>query len=284
MRILYSMKKDCLIVINKLSGNAEALDIDSVKAKLSSAYSKFEVKYIPEDLESLSMADYGGVAVCGGDGTLNHIINTRLPEKTSLYYVPCGTLNEVYNAQKESTLNLVGHAGDILFSYVCATGTFTPLGYAVGTKTKKKFKALAYVSKVIREYRVHDIWARMMVDGKTFDGEYTLIMLINSPRCFGFNFNKLYHKGEMCLLTIKSPGKDNLLNRARIFFPFFRAFFIGFRKPYESKNLLFTPFKHVDLELLSPTPFCVDGEKYEIEKTIGINITKLRNPINILSN
>lgn len=278
------MEKDCLIVINKLSGNAETLDIDSLKSRLSPSYNAFEVKYIPEDWENIKMGNYGGVAVCGGDGTLNHVINTTLPEKTALYYVPCGTLNEVYNSQKESTLNLVGHAGDVLFSYVCATGTFTPLGYAVNTKSKKKFKALAYVSKVVREYKVNDIWARLNVDGKIVDGEYTLIMLINSPRCFGFNFNKLYHKGEMCLLAIKSPGKNNLFNKIRIFFPFFRAFFIGFRRPYESKNLLFTPFKHVDLELLSPTPFCVDGEKYEIEKTIGINITKLKNPINIISN
>lgn len=278
------MKKDCLIVVNKLSGNAETLNLESLKERLSSRYQKFEVKYIPEDLENIRMAEYEGVAVCGGDGTLNHILNTPLPSYTSLYYVPCGTLNEVYHSQKESVLRVVGHAGDILFSYVCATGTFTPLGYAVETKSKKRFKALAYVSKVVREYKVNDVWARLKVDGKVYDGEYTLIMLINSPRCFGFNFNKMYNKGEMCLLTIKSPGKDNLLNRARIFFPFFRAFFMGFKKPYESKNLLFTPFKKVDLELLSPTPFCVDGERYEINKRVDVNITRLKNPINILNN
>lgn len=278
------MKKDCLILINKLSGNSESINVESLKEKLSNLYQKFEVKYIPEDLETLKMAEYGGVAVCGGDGTLNHIINTSLPDFTSLYYIPCGTLNEVYNSQKESVLNLVGHAGDVLFSYVCATGTFTPLGYAVNIKSKKRFKALAYIASVIKEYKVNDIWARLKVDGDVYDGEYTLIMLLNSPRCFGFRFNRLYHKGEMCLLTIKSPGKNNLLNKIRIFFPFFRAFFIGFNKPYKSKNMLFTPFKEVDLELLSPTTFCVDGEKYEIGKTIGINITKLKNPINIISN
>ena len=278
------MKKDCLIVVNKLSGNAETLNLESLKERLSARHQKFEVKYIPEDLEGFEIGDYSAVAVCGGDGTLNHFINAPIPSFTSLYYVPCGTLNEVYNAQKESVINLVGHAGDVLFSYVFATGTFTPLGYSVNNKSKKKFKALAYVSKVIREYKVNNIWARLNVDGKIIDGEFTLIMLINSPRCFGFNFNKKYKKGEMCLLTIKSPGKDNLLNRIRIFFPFFRAFFMGFKKAYESKNMLFTPIKRVDLELLSPTPFCVDGEKYEIEKTIEINLTQLKNPIRILAN
>ena len=278
------MKKDCLIVVNKLSGNAETLNLENLKERLSARHQKFEVKYIPEDLEHFELADYNAVAVCGGDGTLNHFINTPVPSFTSLYYVPCGTLNEVYNAQKESVLNLVGHAGDVLFSYVFATGTFTPLGYAVNNKSKKRFKALAYVSKVLKEYKVNNVWAKINADGKIIDGEFTLIMLINSPRCFGFNFNKTYKKGEMCLLTIKSPGKDNLLNRIRIFFPFFRAFFIGFKKPYESKNVLFTPIKRADLELLSPTLFCVDGEKYEIDKTIEINLTQLKNPIRILAN
>ncbi len=277
------MKKECLILINNLSGNATKVNVDSIKDKLSQSYSNFEVKHIPEDLSQMGNGYYDGVAVCGGDGTLNHIINTSVPIGTSLYYVPCGTLNEVYHAQKESTLTLVGHAGNILFSYVCATGTFTPLGYAVNASSKKKFKALAYISKVLREYEVCDVSARLNLDGKKIEGRYTLLMLLNSPRCFGFNFNKLYHKGEMCLLTIKSPGKNSLLNKIKIFFPFFRTFFIGFKKPYESKNVLFTPFKHIDLELDTPTPFCVDGEKYEIDKTIDINITKLKNPIRIIN-
>ncbi len=277
------MNKQCLIVINKLSGNADQVNIVGLKEKLSSTYSEFEVKYIPEDVEKLDVTTFQGVAVCGGDGTLNHIINKDVPTSTSLYYVPCGTLNEVYNAQKESTLTLVGHAGDMLFSYVCASGSFTPLGYSTSISAKKRFKALAYLSKVLKEYKVENIEARFNVDGKSFEGNYTLIMLINSPRCFGFNFNKAYSKGEMCLLTIKSPGKNTLLNKIKIFFPFFRAFFIGFKKPYESKVILFTPVKHVDLELISPTTFCLDGEKYEISKSVGISITKLKNPITIIS-
>ena len=277
------MKKDCLIVINNLSGNSSKIDIDALKNKLAVSYNSFDVKYIPEDLGVMGGSEYAGVAVCGGDGTLNHIINTTLPLNTALYYIPCGTLNEVYGAQKESTLTLVGHAGEILFSYVCATGTFTPLGYAVDTKSKKKFKALAYISKVLREYKVYNINAKLNLDGKKIEGNYTLLMLLNSPRCFGFKFNRLYHKGEMCLLAIKSPGKNNFINKVKIFFPFFRSFFVGFSKPYESKNILFTPFNHLDLELQSPTPFCVDGEKYDIDKTIDINITKLKNPIKIIN-
>ncbi len=277
------MSKHCLIVINKLSGNADQVNIGELKEKLSHTYSNFEVKYIPEDVEQLDVTTFHGVAVCGGDGTLNHIINENVPLSTSLYYVPCGTLNEVYSAQKESTLTLVGHAGDLLFSYVCASGTFTPLGYSTSISAKKRFKALAYVSKVLKEYKVENIKARFNVDGKAFEGQYTLIMLINSPRCFGFNFNKAYSKGEMCLLTIKSPGRNTLVNKIKIFFPFFRTFFIGFKKRYESKSVLFTPLKHVDLELTSPTVFCLDGEKYEISKSVGISITKLKNPIKIIT-
>ncbi len=276
------MKKECLIIINTLSGNSKNVDVERIKEKLSKEYLNFKVASIPED-KNIAYSDYVAVAVCGGDGTLNRIINTNVSPFTSLYYVPCGTLNEVYGAQKESTLSLVGSAGNLLFSYVCATGTFTPLGYAVDVNAKKKIKALAYVLKIIREYKVWNVKAKINLDGKKMDGNYTLLMLLHSPRCFGFHFNKYYKKGEMCLLTIKSPGKDNLINRARIFFPFFRAFFIGFRKPYKSKNMLFTPFKHIDLTLSYPTPFCVDGEEYKIKDTVDVSVTKLKNPIKILN-
>ncbi len=276
------MKKECLIVVNTLSGNSGSLDVEKIKEKLSREYLSFKVARVPEE-NIVSYEDYSGVAVCGGDGTLNRMINTTLSPYTSLYYVPCGTLNEVYGAQKESTLSFVGSAGDLLFSYVCATGTFTPLGYAVDVNTKKKLKAFAYILKVIREYKVWDVKAKINLDGKKLEGSYTLLMLLHSPRCFGFNFNRSYKKGEMCLLTIKSPGKDNLINRIKIFFPFFRAFFMGFKRPYESKNMLFTPFKRISLTLFSPTPFCVDGEEYKINNTVEVNITKLKNPIKIIN-
>lgn len=276
------MKKECLIVVNTLSGNSGSLDVEKIKEKLSREYLSFKVARVPEE-SIASYEEYSGIAVCGGDGTLNRMINTSLSPCASLYYVPCGTLNEVYGAQKECTLSLVGSAGDLLFSYVCATGTFTPLGYAVDVSSKKKIKALAYILKVIREYKVWDVKAKINLDGKKLEGDYTLLMLLHSPRCFGFNFNKGYKKGEMCLLTIKSPGKDNLINRIKIFFPFFRAFFMGFNKPYESKNMLFTPFKRISLTLSSPTPFCVDGEEYKINNTVEVNITKLKNPIKILN-
>ena len=280
------MENKCLIVVNKLSGGFKGLDVQALKARLDSSYKETVIKYIPDDLEALNASGFDGVAVCGGDGTLHHVINANIPSPTTLYYVPCGTLNEVYHFNKkgDGTLKKVGSVGDNLFSYVLATGTFTPLGYSVEVSKKQKLKALAYVINVIKEYKVNNVKALLNVDGKIKSGNYTLIMLINSPRCFGFKFNKMYGDGKMHLLLINSPGKDTLWNRVKIFFPFFRAFFIGFKKPCENKHLTFIPFDKVDIDLDERVVFCADGEELELKNNqISILVKNLNNPIKILN-
>ena len=280
------MNNKCLIVVNKLSGGFKGLDVQALKDKFGASYKETVVRYIPDDLEAMNVMGFDGVAVCGGDGTLHHVINANIPSPTTLYYVPCGTLNEVYHFNKkgESTLKKVGSVGDALFSYVLATGTFTPLGYSVDVSKKQKFKAFAYLFNVLKEYKVKDVKAVISVDGKIKSGSFTLIMLINSPRCFGFNFNKIYGDGKMHLLLIKSPGADSLLNRIKIFFPFFRAFFVGFKKPCESKNITFTPFDKVEVDLDESVKFCADGESYTPNKRFTVSVKSLNNPILILNN
>lgn len=278
------MSDNCLIVINTLAGNYKSLDIEKLKRKLLLSYSDITVKYIPRDGVLANAVGYSAVAVCGGDGTLNSLINWDTSTLNKLYYVPCGTLNEVYDGGKRDTrISSVGSANEKLFSYVLATGTFTPLGYVVDNASKQRFKVLAYLSRVLKEYKVCSIKAKITADGKTRDGDYTLIMAINSTRCFGFRFNKMHEDGKLCLLTIRSPGKDNLINRIKIFFPFFRAFFIGFKKPYSSENMCFMPFDELHIETESPTVFCADGEKAIQPASFDVKIKKLKNPITIVT-
>lgn len=104
---------------------------------------------------------------------------------------------------------------------------------------------LAYLLRVVREYKVWNIGARVTADGDVYTGNYTLIMAIDSMRCFGFRFNRLYEPddGKVHLLLVRSPGKDNFVNRVRIFFPLFRAFFIGFGKEKHGKDITFRAVK-----------------------------------------
>ncbi len=225
------------------------------------------------------------VVVCGGDGTLNSILNTPTSHETEIFYIPYGTLNELSSGDKEDEFDVyeIGEVNGKRFSYVMACGIFTPLGYVVDEKKKKRFKKLAYISEVINEYKVHRVKAVMSIDNKEYRGEYSLIMAIDSPCCFGFKFNKAYKfdDGLMHLLTIKAPKNNGFWGKVKLFFPLFRAFFIGFKKEYSSKNMLFTPFKHLEMDI-DKTTFDLDGERVVLDGKLEISVHKLSSPIKVI--
>ena len=256
-----SMKNACLVLVNKIAGGFNGLNVEELKNELERDFDSVDIEYLPSETEP-EYSRYSAVVVCGGDGTLNHLINSRVPVDLRVYYLPSGTLNEAAHIKREEPISVVGEADGKLFSYVLAAGTFTPLGYSVGHRSKQRFRALAYIARVIAEYKVSRIGAVINADGAVSEGEYTLIMAINSPRCFGFKFNRMYREGgDMCLLTIKAPRAKGIFGKIAIFFPFFRSFFIGFSKPYKSKNIGFGPFKELKLDFDSPPVFCADGER-----------------------
>jgi Sphingosine kinase and enzymes related to eukaryotic diacylglycerol kinase len=277
--------KKCLVVLNRTSGGFNKKIEDKVRQELSS----FSVEFADIDsdyLGGVQSGRYAALCVCGGDGTLNSVVNKIRNESVELYYYPCGTLNERAKSRfQQNGRLLVGNVGNEIFTYVYACGSFTPIGYTAEIKAKRKYKTLAYISRAVSEYRVHDIPARLVVDGRTFDGRYTLIMVIKSKRCFGFPFNRLYSPDEKTahLLLIKSAGRDGLINRIKMFFPFFRAFFIGFNKEKEGKNVTFLRFSELNLELNGDVDFCVDGEKRTAGGRLSFSIDEISPKFTVLN-
>lgn len=145
--------------------------------------------------EGFSYVPCDVIAVFGGDGTLNSVVNMYADKETKIIYVPSGTLNECSkNADGHFEIRSLGHADEKYFTYVLATGTFTPLGYNVDNKLKRKIKALAYILGVFKELKVYRIPAKICADGKTQKDEYSLIMAIKSKQCFNLKFNRAYKK------------------------------------------------------------------------------------------
>lgn len=280
--------KRCLLLINKTSGNvSRALNNPDIYNSLRNDYDIIDTLYIEEnnpiDIKKTSEG-YDGLAVCGGDGTFNNAINATRELKLELTYIPCGTLNDT-----AKTLHLtsklkadarrvrrvdIGEINNTLFSYVAAAGTFTAIGYRTKNKLKRKIKFLAYLWQVLKEYRVHHIKAKIELADKVLEDTFTLIMAVNSQRCFGFNFNRLYshNSGKAHLLLIKAPKSKGLFSLIRIFFPFFRAFFMGFDKLHKSKYLTFEEFDKAKLELDSPQEFTIDGERIVVEGKFNLSI------------
>lgn len=282
--------KKALIVINQISGNSASIDEKKIFEIYEKEYEIHVAKIVDEHSE-WSGEGYDLVVVCGGDGTFNRAINNNLDSNAEMVYYSFGTFNECAKAKgisKHDKLDKIkleeyATANDDFFSYVLAAGTFTPLGYVVDTKKKKKFGILAYLSKVIAEYKVNSIKAKIVADGIAYEDNYTIIMVIDSMRCFGFKFNKLYEPNnrKVQILLLKSPGKNTFINKIKIFFPMFRAFFIGFKKEYQSKKMLFKTVENVSIFLDNPEIFNIDGESMRFDDRIDIQVKIPKNNIYI---
>lgn len=266
---------NCLVVINQMSGNAAKIDEKRILSKYA-AEDDVSVKYLraPEDAYSL-----GGVEkliVCGGDGTLHNALTLCRDRAIDLYYLPCGTFNETAKATAGKGIRPMedaGRIGDMSFAYVAAAGSFTDLGQAAASGAKKRFKLFAYFAKVLSAYRVHRIRARIQTEKVKAEGVYTLLMISNAKRCFGFRFNRLHKKDKdaLQLIAVKAPRRDDLWGRIKMFFPFFRVFFLGFSKEHLGKTVLVTSFYEAKITLFDKTPFCLDGESALL---FGENVAK----------
>lgn len=257
----------CLLVINGLSGNSKKLIQKSVLLDaLKERYSIIDTHIINQndgfyDVRR-AVVGYDALAVCGGDGTLNRTLNALRDTEIEFIYFPCGTLNDTARSLKsyEGRKIDVGEFNGRLFSYVSAVGSFTPIGYNSKPEDKRVFKRLCYYVDAFREYKLWHVDAEISTDSFVTSGDFTLIMLINSKSCFGFNFNKLYTptNGKAHLLLIRAPKAPFAL--VKMFFLFFRAFFIGFKKEVHGKNIIFREVQHANIKLKKPLPFCLDGE------------------------
>lgn len=295
--------ENCLIIINKSAGSGDKISFDSVKKTLGNGY-KYAYHTIPTDGEP-TLENYDALAVCGGDGTLSNVLNKVYDKQKDVFYFPYGTLNDKAKASHHPNHNhttdletnsktnsvedraVVGlvktQSKQTVFSYVFAAGAFTPIGYTASVKMKKRFGVLAYLVEVVKEYKVHRIRAEITADGKTFDGEFALVMFIKSPRCFGFRFNKAYDEQAKSghLVLIRSPKHDGLVGKIEMFFPFFRTFFIGLKKERNDK-IVFQKFSNMTASFDLPTDFCKDGEKATIESGVTVEFVKTECHLNLM--
>lgn len=253
-----------LVVFNRQSGRANRVNLPRVLAKV--AFASHTPVVTLDELASLCPSDYTNVLVLGGDGTLRAVLQWAKNAALHIYYYACGTFNERKRALSNNGEHLVvGEVNDNLFTYVLATGIFTPIGYAVRAGTKQRIGGLAYLLQVLKEYRAYQIRAQITADDVSFSGEYALVMIIHSDTCFKLRFNRLYDpkKEGAHLLLLRSAGKDSLCARARLFFPLFRVFFLGLRHQHEGKSFSFREVHNVEISLDDTQPWAMDGEKFD---------------------
>ncbi len=287
--------KKCLLIINAMSGNSQnVIANDEIKLALKKLYNDITCVVLDADNDvdiATAIVGYDALAICGGDGTFNSALNAIRNVDIDLIYIPCGTLNDTAHTMKKLNQNSsnkvqsmdIGSFNNRLFSYVAATGSFTPIGYIGKTHTKQLLKRVAYYLYAIKEYKLYTLNARINIDGSRYDGTYTLIMAVNSNYVFGFPFNRLYepNSGIGHILLIDRP--TGIFSYITMFFRFFRAFFVGFDKQKLTGKVKFIPCKKCTIQMENSPPYCVDGEKYDGEKQVDINFGKHSTKLIILS-
>ncbi len=274
--------KKCLIILNKSAGGSKKVSFEKVEACLGDCYDYTRCT-LPDDPDP-NPCGYDAVAVCGGDGTLGSVLSRVYDRSVDVWYFPVGTLNDKAKAEryenavtkcpscggessgKQIILGRCSNGEQKLFTYVFACGAFTPIGYTAKIETKQKLGVLAYISRVLKEYKVHRIQARIDCGAECYEGEFALIMFVKSPRCFGFDFNRAFDADSTSghLVAIRSPKHDGLLGKIEMFFPFFRTFFMGLKKEKDGK-IIFKKVYSATLTHKDDTDYCRDGEKHFVK-------------------
>lgn len=287
----------CLIIINFSAGSSRKISFEKVEKCLGTRYAYTRVSLPEQEFENADGFD--AVAVCGGDGTLASVLQKVYDKPIKVFYFPVGTLNDKAKAVRYSSCKakcpscdeipdtkpiVVGKITKLIkdgeyvltdceenvFTYVLAAGSFTPIGYTSTPQEKKKFGTLAYIAKVVKEYKPYRIKASIICDKKKYEGEFSLIMFVKSPRCFGFKFNKAFDSQSISghLLAIRAPKHKGALGYIEMFFPFFKAFFIGLKKERDQGQIIFKQVYSATVQSQENIVYCKDGER--LEKSSGL--------------
>ncbi len=234
-----SPKKRALILINKTAGmkqgHDETFELASFAAR--SGYESVVYPIIPgTDLTSETIiSEYEGktdLIICvGGDGTLNHVMNSVMglkeQERPVVGYVPSGSTNDfakclgipensedaVRTAVKGRAFSYdVGQRNSSYFNYVAAFGAFSEISYDTDQSLKNVLGYAAYViNAIINLPKNVGYGCKMSItaDGEHFEGEYVFGAVCNSVslggmKLFGNEDVKL-NDGKMELLLIRAP-------------------------------------------------------------------------------
>lgn len=290
-------KKRALILLNNAAGTRKAgtYVMDIVKRFAANGYEPVIYPIIPgTDLVSENiLSEYEGkadiVLCCGGDGTLNHVLQKilRMAHRPLLAYIPSGSTNDFARGLRiplefEKALDTVFHGrrfaydvgslNDRFFNYVAAFGAFSAISYATDQQLKNVLGHAAYIVNALAEFSQHinyNCHMRIEADGAVIEDDFIFGAICNSISVGGFEMFKgadiSLDDGKMELLLIKAPktGADiqellNALLKGSLDHPF-----ITFRKISEAT-----------LYSDSDTAWSLDGEFGGVHEEVHVQVLK----------
>ena len=225
------MQKNMLLIVNPKAGKG------TIKRKLPKIIKNFSDEgyfietcytrkdYKPKDiLKDHKDVKLDLVVCCGGDGTLNELINAvmKMENKPQISFIPLGTMNDFARTIRMSTNKIflskhinesrliksdIGSFNNVYFNYVAAFGSFTAVPYVTPHKLKKVFGKIAYFIVYIGKIRSYNV--KIKVNGEEYNDRVIYGSVSNSKSIGGFEWFKRkgvkINDGKFEVLFIKRP-------------------------------------------------------------------------------
>lgn len=276
------MKKEILIIVNPCAGKGKVNKyIPEICDNLEKQDFELEVIYTSDNNDGEEIIQnyirfIDAVIVCGGDGTLNRVVNGVLKshKKIDVTYIPFGTTNDFArtmripkskyslskNLAKYNAVDIdIGTFNDKFFYYIAAFGICTNISYTVKQKDKNEIGKLAYYKQAIKQLKrirkMRPIKTTIVTDNEIIKGDFVYGAVSNSVSIGGlkwFKRNEIkVNDGKFEVILIKKP-KTRLA--------VLKIFISILRKKYDQKNIYYMKTKHFQADFDYSTDWTLDGE------------------------
>ena len=289
------MKKEILIIVNPCAGRGKVNKyIPDICDNLEKQGYELEVIYTSENNNGEKIIEnyiryIDAVIVCGGDGTLNEVINgiIKCNKKINVTFIPFGTTNDfaktlkiprnAYKLSKKLSKYReidtdIGSFNNKYFYYVAAFGACTKVSYTTKQKEKNKFGRFAYYRAGIKELKkLRTYQATIVTDNEIIKDEFVYGGVSNSISIGSFKWFKKnefsINDGLFELVLIKKP--KNKLGLLKIFVSILR-------NKYDQKTIYYMKTKHLQIDFEENVEWTLDGEYGGAEKHILIQNNRKR--------
>ncbi len=204
------MGQRMLFVYNPRAGKAQIrsnlLDIIDIFVKAGYEVTAYPTQATGDAIKAVKerQGSYDMVACCGGDGTLDEVVNGMMQceEKLPVGYIPAGSTNDFANSLKipknmikaaDMVVNGVNYACDIgwfnndNFIYVAAFGIFTDVSYGTKQDVKNVLGHAAYLLEGVKRLpSVRACSLKITCNEDVIEGEFLFGMVTNSYSVGGF--------------------------------------------------------------------------------------------------
>ena len=234
------------------------------------------------------------VICCGGDGTLNEVINGMMMSKSSvpLGYIPLGTTNDFAKSLKlplkvkKAAKNIVEgdvHVFDLgtfnnkYFSYIASFGAFTKVSYSTPQRLKNTFGHSAYILEGMKELSaIKPFKMKIKYDGNVLEDEFIFGCVSNSASIAGiFKLDKSlvdFNDGNFEVILVKDP--KGIYGLGKLFKDFMSS-------KFNSDKITFLHASDIEFICEEPLTWTLDGEFGG--KTENAQIKNIRSALSLIT-